>query len=127
MEQKPVSDIKIKFNKMKSSIPDFTKEDVTIHCNVGIMALVGAIMRTFIVELVEHSMKGKEFEAAPELVDEMVRINLEMMSMVNKFDFKKTEEMDADITIHCVPKAMAAYGILLAVSYTHLTLPTNRE
>ena len=58
-------------------------------------------------------MKGKEFEAAPELVDEMVRINLEMMSMVNKFDFKKTEEMDADITIHCVPKAMAAYGILL--------------
>ena len=98
---------------MKRSIPDFTKEDVTIHCNAGIMALVAAMMRTFIVELIERSMRGKEFEAAPELVNEIVRINHEMISVVNKFDFKNTKEIGADITIYCVPEAMAAYGILL--------------
>lgn len=108
-----MSDIKIELNRMKRSIPDFTKEDVTIHCNAGMMALVAAMMRTFIVELIERSTSGKEFEAAPELVNEIVRINHEMIGFVNKFDFKKTKEMNTDITIHCVPKAMAAYGILL--------------
>lgn len=94
-------------------IPNFTKEDVTLNCNIGIAALMGAIMRNYIVELIEHSLKGKEFQAEPELVDEIVRINNEIMNAVNKLTPAEIKKMNVKITIHCVRVAMAAYGVLL--------------
>ena len=98
---------------MKNIPPDFITEEVTFRCNIGVMALVAFMMRNYIVDLIEQTASAEDFKMPPHFMLEVVRINNEMISFVNNFDFKKEKGEVAKVTIQCVPRAMAAYGILL--------------